>query len=160
MYGFNSQLYSNLSEAQEYPGGVVGVAVMVQIKGETPSNNQEHRHSGLGLAISKFAHVKYRGDTARVHQLSLASVMPNTGDYETYEGSTTFPGCWETTTWIVMNRPVYISRQEMDMFYQLRQGDRVMEKAPLGNNLSPRQPLNNRAIRTNINIKGNKARKY
>ena len=123
---------------------------MVQIKGESPRDDQRHRHSGLGLAISKLAHVKYRGDVARIHQLSLASLMPNTEDYVTYEGSTTFPGCWETTTWVVMNKPVYISRQEMEMFYQLRQGDKVIEKAPLGNNLRPRQPLNNRAVRTNI----------
>jgi len=39
----------------------------------------------------------------------------------------------------------------MEMFYQLRQGDSpAMEKAPLGNNLRPRQPVNNRAVRTNI----------
>ena len=30
--------------------------------------------------------VKYRGESARLHQLSLASVLPNTGDYITYEG--------------------------------------------------------------------------
>ena len=158
LYGFNSQLYSNLTQAQEYPGGVVGVVVMLQVKGETPSGDKAHRHSGLGLAISKLIHVKYRGDTARIHQLSLASIMPNTGDYITYEGSTTFPGCWETTTWVVMNKPVYISKQELEMFYQLRQGDKVMEKAPLGNNLRPRQPLNNRAVRTNIAVQAQKVR--
>jgi len=157
LYGFNSQLYSNLSEAQEFPGGVIGVAVMVQVKGESPSGDQAHRHSGLGLAISKLIHVKYRGDAARIHQLSLATIMPNTADYITYEGSTTFPGCWETTTWVVMNKPVYISKQELDMFYQLRQGDKIMEKAPLGNNLRPRQPLNNRAVRTNIALQAQKA---
>ena len=138
LYGINSQLYSYLTEAQEYPGGVVGVAVMVQIKGELPRDDQRHRHSGLGLEISKLAHVKYRGDVARIHQLCLASLMPNTEDYVTYEGSTTFPGCWETRTWVVMNKPVYVSRHEMDMFYQLRQGNKVMKKAPLGNNLRPR----------------------
>ena len=37
------------------------------------------------------------------------------------------------------------------MFYQLRQGDSpLMEKAPLGNNLRARQPVNNRGVRTNI----------
>ena len=24
--------------------------------------------------------------------------------------STTFPGCWETATWVVMNKPVYLSK--------------------------------------------------
>lgn len=150
LYGFNSELYSNLSVAREFPGGVVGVAVMIQVRGETPLTSHEHRNSGLGLVTSKLAQVKYLGESARLHQLSLASVMPNTADYVTYEGSTTFPGCWETTTWIVMNKPVYLSRQELDMFYQLRQGNKLMEKAPLGNNLRPRQSPNNRAFRTNI----------
>ena len=31
LYGYNSQLYNNLTEAQEMPGGVVGVAIMVQV---------------------------------------------------------------------------------------------------------------------------------
>ena len=85
--------------------------------------------------------VKYRGDSARVHQLSLASLLPNTGDYVTYEvrradrslmchvscvmchyqGSTTYPGCWETVTWLVMNKPLYLSKQEMELFHGLRQ---------------------------------------
>ena len=147
LYGYNSQLYNNLSQAQEEPGGVVGVAVMLQIRGDTPDKSS----SGLSRLVSRLGQVKYRGDTARLHQISLASLLPNTGDYVTYEGSTTYPGCWETVTWIVMNKPLYVSRQEMEMFYQLRQGDGpVMEKAPLGNNLRPRQPVNNRAVRTNI----------
>ena len=34
----------------------------------------------------------------------------------------------------------------------------MMEKAPLGNNLRPRQPLNNRAVRTNIALSRQKVR--
>ena len=152
LYGYNSQLYNNLSQAQEEPGGVVGVAVMLQVKGDIP--DPDNPATGLTRLVSRLSQVKYRGDTARIHQMSLASLLPNTGDYVTYEGSTTYPGCWETVTWIVMNKPVYLSRQEMEMFYQLRQGDSpAMEKAPLGNNLRPRQSVNNRAVRTNIALK-------
>jgi len=156
LYGFNSELYQNLSMARENPGGVVGVAIMVQVRGEAARMEHDHMHSGLGHIISKLPGIKHAGDTTRISQISLPKMMPNTGDYITYEGSTTFPGCWETTTWVVMNKPVYISKQELDMFYQLRQGDKVMEKAPLGNNLRPRQPLNNRAVRTNIALQGQK----
>ena len=119
------------------------------MRGDTPDPGETS--SGLHRLVSKLSQVKYRGDTARVHQMSLSSFLPNTGDYVTYEGSTTYPGCWETVTWVVMNKPLYLSRQEMEMFQSLRQGDSpVMEKAPLGDNLRPRQPLNNRAVRTNI----------
>ena len=180
IYGYNSQLYSNLTQAQEMPGGVVAVSVMLQVKGETP--DADVSSSGLHRIVSKLSQVdikwwlsrlhdrsmviyhvqvRYRGDYARIHQMSLSSIMPNTADYITYEGSTTYPGCWESVTWIVMNKPVYISKQEMEMFHMLRQGDSpMMEKAPLGNNLRPRQPVNSRAVRTNIALHKQKVWSY
>jgi hypothetical protein len=33
--------------------------------------------------------------------------------YMTYEGSMTQPGCQETVTWIVMNRPIYITMSQV-----------------------------------------------
>ena len=55
--------------------------------------------------------VIYRGQSHPVNNLNLAEILPDTDHYMTYEGSTTYPGCWETVTWIVMNKPIYISRQ-------------------------------------------------
>ena len=68
----------------------------------------------------------------------------------TYEGSTTYPGCWETVTWIVMNKPIYISRQEMYALKQLMQGDKINPKSPLAPNSRPIQESHNRSVRTNI----------
>ena len=66
---------------------MVGVAVMLQVRGETPDPGATP--SSLHRLVSKLSQVKFRGDTARLHQLSLASLLPNTGDYVTYEVSTT-----------------------------------------------------------------------
>jgi len=154
IYGFNSQLYTNLSVAKEYPGGVVALAILVHIK---DGFNKEK--SGLEDIISHLSGVIYRGGSTKVAALSLASILPRTDEYITYEGSTTFPGCWETTTWIVYNRPIYISKHDLDQFQRLKQGDRLQEKAPLGNNLRPQQPLNNRGLRTNIAIDSQKIEK-
>ena len=33
--------------------------------------------------------------------------------FMTYEGSMTQPGCQETVTWVVMNRPAYITRSQV-----------------------------------------------
>jgi carbonic anhydrase len=48
-----------------------------------------------------------------IRHLSLHSLLPETQHYMTYEGSTTHPGCWETTVWIILNKPIYITKQEV-----------------------------------------------
>ena len=75
----------------------------------------------------------------------------------TYEGSTTYPGCWETVTWIILNKPIYLSREEMFELRKLKQGTQKAPKAALSNNRRPLQMLNSRTIRTNVaftNTKG------
>jgi len=74
--------------------------------GDTPN-------SELRSLSSLFGQVIYRGQSADLRQLSLHALLPETDHYMTYEGSTTHPGCWETTSWIVFNKPIYISRQEV-----------------------------------------------
>ena len=86
--------------------------------------------------------------------LNLAEIMPDTEHYMTYEGSTTYPGCWETVTWIVMNKPIYISRQEMYALKQLMQGDKINPKSTLAPNSRPIQEGHNRSVRTNIYFPG------
>lgn len=53
------------------------------------------------------------GQSADLRHISLHALLPETDHYMTYEGSTTHPGCWETTSWIIFNKPIYITRQEV-----------------------------------------------
>lgn len=39
-------------------------------------------------------------------------VSESLAHYVTYEGSMTAPGCQETVTWIVLNKPLFITRQQ------------------------------------------------
>ncbi|XP_063366412.1 carbonic anhydrase-related protein 10-like [Cydia amplana] len=144
LYGFNKELYHNMSEAQHKSQGIVGISLMVQI-GE-PTNKE------LRLITSAFNRVNYRGSSVSIKHLPLSSLLPNTQQYLTYEGSTTHPGCWETAVWIIFNKPIYISKQEMYALRRLMQGSDVSPKAPLGNNARPTQPLHHRTVRTNINF--------
>ncbi|XP_026676286.1 carbonic anhydrase-related protein 10-like [Diaphorina citri] len=79
--------------------------------------------------------------------------MPETNSYMTYEGSTTHPGCWETTVWIIYNRPIYMTKQELYALRRLKQGSEEQPKAPLGNNVRPLQFIHSRTVRTNIDFK-------
>ncbi|XP_047121591.1 carbonic anhydrase-related protein 10-like [Schistocerca piceifrons] len=144
MYAFNAELYKNMSEAQHKSQGIVGVAIMMQIR-EPPTNE-------LRLISSNFQRVKFKGQMTPIKHLSLHHLLPDTDHYMTYEGSTTHPGCWETTVWIILNKPIYISRQEMYSLRLLMQGPQEEQKAPLGNNVRPPQHLHHRTVRTNIDF--------
>ncbi|KAL7031339.1 hypothetical protein ACKWTF_006966 [Chironomus riparius] len=144
LYGFNKELYHNMSEAQHKAQGIVGISLMVQI-GETLTNE-------LRMLTSTFNKVTYKGSSTQIRHLSLKSLLPNTEQYMTYEGSTTHPGCWESVVWVILNKPIYITKQELYALRRLMQGSEQTPKAPLGNNARPLQPLHHRTIRTNIDF--------
>lgn len=69
-----------------------------------------------------FMHINYAftsnfssGSSTQIRHLSLKSLLPNTEQYMTYEGSTTHPGCWESVVWVILNKPIYITKQEVRM---------------------------------------------
>ena len=92
IYGYNSDLYPNMSMARQSVRGVVAVSLMVQIKGEEARMDHDHMHSGLGAIVNKLGNIKFSGEVTNLDQFSLHSVLPSTGEYVTYEGSTTYPG--------------------------------------------------------------------
>ncbi|KAL8569321.1 hypothetical protein ACOMHN_024269 [Nucella lapillus] len=94
----------------------------------------------------------YKGDKSPIERLRLRRLLPPTDQYVTYEGSTTFPGCHETVTWIVYNRPVYIGKQQLSSLRNVRQDTRFNPVMLMGGNIRPVQPLHQRAVRTNINF--------
>ena len=53
------------------------------------------------------------GQTTQIMNFSLLKLLPETRGYITYEGSMTEPGCQETVTWIIMNRPIYVTPQQV-----------------------------------------------
>ncbi|XP_034251199.1 carbonic anhydrase-related protein 10-like isoform X2 [Thrips palmi] len=144
LYGFNAELYHNMSEAQHKSQGIVAISLMLQIRDKP---NPE-----LHVLTSSFGQVAYRGQSAPFRHLSVRALLPDTNHYMTYEGSTTHPGCWETTVWIILNKPIYITRQELYALRKLMQGSPETPKAPLGNNARPLQPLHHRTVRTNIDF--------
>ncbi|KAB0798908.1 hypothetical protein PPYR_06788 [Photinus pyralis] len=106
----------------------------------------------LRLITSSFDKVKFKGASTPIKHLSIRSLLPDTEQFMTYEGSTTHPGCWETTVWIILNKPIYITKHELYALRKLMQGSQEAPKAPLGNNARPLQPLHHRTVRTNINF--------
>ena len=48
-----------------------------------------------------------------IPSLSVKALVGEAASFITYEGSMTVPGCFETVTWIIINSPLTISRQDV-----------------------------------------------
>ena len=114
------------------------------------------------------------GEEVRISNLSLRGLLPDTSQYMTYDGSMTYPPCLESVTWIIPNRPLYMTQREVRtgndvtrlaihhevislLSLQLRQMHKVRVgryKPPMPANRSknrrPVKPRTHRTVRTNL----------
>ncbi|XP_066982732.1 carbonic anhydrase-related protein 10-like [Macrobrachium rosenbergii] len=146
LFGFNSQLYANFSQAIDKAYGIVGISLLVKI-GEASN-----------LALTQLTEgaekIKYFGSSHPIHRLSIHELLPDTSYYMTYEGSTTMPACHETVTWVITNKPIYITKKQLVTLREMTQGsqDAGPTPPPLSNNFRPPQKLHHRPVRTNIDF--------
>ncbi|ERL86776.1 hypothetical protein D910_04182, partial [Dendroctonus ponderosae] len=105
IFGFNSQLYTNFSEALHKAQGIVVVSLLLQL-GDL--SNPE-----LRILTDQLERIRHGGDEVEVKRLSVRGLLPDTDYYMTYDGSTTMPGCHETVTWLILNKPIYITKQQV-----------------------------------------------
>nr|XP_046918388.1 carbonic anhydrase-related protein 10-like [Dermatophagoides farinae] len=145
LIGYNSDLYENYEEASTKPNGLVGIAIF--LKQESKSS------AGIEILTSQLNHIVYRGQKTAIKSLSLRELLPDDQNYVTYDGSLTTPSCDEVVTWIVINKPLSITKEQLQSLRFLMQGSIDVPKAPLGNNFRPTQSINDRVIRTNIEFK-------
>ncbi|KAF2365060.1 Alpha carbonic anhydrase [Trinorchestia longiramus] len=97
-------LYRNFSEASDRANGVAAVAIFLK----------EGRQSNpfIGMVLDHLPNVHQRGNTGWVRGVALKTLFTSP-HYLTYEGSLTEPPCEETVTWVLLNRPAYISSQQV-----------------------------------------------
>ncbi|CAG0880033.1 unnamed protein product [Cyprideis torosa] len=105
IFGFNSYLYKNFSDALLRPQGIVGISIMLQIG--------DLSHPELRYITNQLDKIKYGGEQVTLRGISIRALLPDTDFFMTYEGSITMPACHETVTWIIMNKPIYITEQQM-----------------------------------------------
>uniref|UniRef100_A0A0N5BCN6 Alpha-carbonic anhydrase domain-containing protein n=1 Tax=Strongyloides papillosus TaxID=174720 RepID=A0A0N5BCN6_STREA len=145
MLAFNSDLYDNFTDALSKPRGILAISIIVDIGKQT---NPELRK--LSVASQS---IIYKGQYVRLRKLNPSELLPKTVNYVTYEGSLTFPGCYETVTWVVMNNPIYITREDFEIWNTILQTD---SKQPnpvyMSPNYRPLKPVNKRLLRTNIRL--------
>ncbi|XP_012279370.1 carbonic anhydrase-related protein 10 [Orussus abietinus] len=145
IFGFNSHLYNNFSDALHRAQGIVAVSLLLQ-----EGNLSNAR---LRTFTDQLEKITFHGDAVKIKHFTVYDLLPDTKHYMTYDGSTTMPACHETTTWIILNKPIYITKQQILALRHLMQGNSENSKGPLGDNFRPPQPLHHRSVRTNIDFK-------
>ncbi|KAH9514027.1 Carbonic anhydrase- protein 10, partial [Bulinus truncatus] len=143
IYAYNSDLYTNMTKAMSSPRGILCLAVLVKV-GRQPHEHFERLHRAVNDTL-------YKGKKLTIPYFNLRALLPDTKHYMTYEGSLTHPACHETVTWVIYNRPIYISKQQMTGLRRLKQDTMSNPVLLMAGNIRPLQPLNQRTIRTNIN---------
>ncbi|XP_066990047.1 carbonic anhydrase-related protein 10-like [Macrobrachium rosenbergii] len=145
IYGYNAQLFNNFTEAVNRANGVVALSVLLQVGLQG--------HAGLRPLTDAVQRVLWAGTASAVERVSVRALLPEESrHYITYDGSLTQPPCHETVTWVLLNRPVYITKQQLHGLRQVRQGSKNTPKAKMVNNFRPTQQLHHRPLRTNIDF--------
>uniref|UniRef100_A0A8C5QUX2 Carbonic anhydrase-related protein 10 n=1 Tax=Leptobrachium leishanense TaxID=445787 RepID=A0A8C5QUX2_9ANUR len=104
------------------------------------------------LSRDPITRITFKNDAYLLQGLNIEELYPETSSFITYDGSLTIPPCYETASWIIMNKPIYITRMQMHSLRLLSQNQPSQIFSSMSDNYRPVQTLNNRCIRTNINF--------
>ncbi|KAI4566059.1 hypothetical protein MJG53_014736 [Ovis ammon polii x Ovis aries] len=143
---YNHELYTNVTEAAKSPNGLVVVSIFIKVS--------DSSNSFLNRMLNRdtITRITYKNDAYLLQGLNIEELYPETSSFITYDGSMTIPPCYETANWIIMNKPVYITRMQMHSLRLLSQNQPSQIFLSMSDNFRPVQSLNNRCIRTNINF--------
>lgn len=124
LLAYNSLLYKSYSSASMKPNGLLGIAILVEVFNNTanqpmPVNQVKQTYPTptpnveLDLLLANLNEVKNRGSSTMIRNLNLTALLPETNYFVTYQGSLTVPGCHESVTWLVLNKPLYIKQSKV-----------------------------------------------
>ncbi|KAG9509161.1 putative carbonic anhydrase-like protein 1 [Fragariocoptes setiger] len=159
LFAYNSDLYRDYREATTKPSGLLAISVFVDTDKSTASNSSSSNKPptrGLSSLLDHIKHVRYRGTNVTINGLTIGDLLTGADGLITYEGSLTTPGCHESTTWIILNKPLYINQEQINELRSVSVDEAELSSGTLmANNLRPCQAINNRLVRTNIVFRGN-----
>ncbi|KAF4087608.1 hypothetical protein AMELA_G00072590 [Ameiurus melas] len=138
---YNSELYSNISEAKIQENGLAVLAVLIETGEET---NQAYAN-----ILNYLGHIRHAGQSVLIPAFDVRTLLPrDLSHYFRYSGSLTTPPCHQTVLWTIFVEKVKISHSQLlkleTVLYSSRPGS--ANPKPLQDNYRTTQPLNNRTV--------------
>ncbi|XP_053119548.1 carbonic anhydrase-related protein 11 isoform X2 [Hemicordylus capensis] len=144
---YNQELYPNISEASRNPNGLAVISIFANI-GPTPNPFLTRL-----LNRETITRISYKNDAYLLHDLNLEDLYPETFGFITYQGSMSTPPCYETVTWILIDRPINITSVQIHSLRLLSQNLPSQIFRSMSDNSRPIQPLLHRSLRSNRDLR-------
>ncbi|XP_053547005.1 carbonic anhydrase-related protein 10-like, partial [Bombina bombina] len=144
---YNQELYNNISEASRNPNGLAIISFFVNV---TDNSNPFLNRM---LNRETITRISYRNEAISLQDLSIEELYPETFGFLTYQGSMTIPPCYETVTWIIIDRPLNITSVQMHSLRLLSQNHQSQIFQSMSDNFRPVQPLFHRGLRGNLDFR-------
>ncbi|XP_060738069.1 carbonic anhydrase 4-like isoform X2 [Tachysurus vachellii] len=96
--------FADVEAASANQSGLLMLGVFIDI-----ASAENKAFKALSQAVSN---VKYPGDSISVTPPALSDLLPEDRKYYQYHGGQTVPPCRQTVTWIVFEKPIFISREQ------------------------------------------------
>ncbi|XP_060776770.1 carbonic anhydrase 14 [Neoarius graeffei] len=138
---YNSELYSNISEAKTQENGLAVLAVLIEAREET---NQAYAN-----ILNYLGRIRHAGQRVFIPAFDVRTLLPrDLSHYFRYSGSLTTPPCHQSVLWTVFVEKVKISHSQLlkleTVLYSSRPGSAIPK--PLQDNYRTTQPFNNRTV--------------
>lgn len=119
LLAYNSDLYKSYTEASTQPHGILFVAALMTLKPDDNSTQQAHNQAASSYLeaniLSRLHEINHKDHYALIDSLNLSALLPETGQFITYQGSLSKPGCHESAQWFLLNTPLYITRTNVSI---------------------------------------------
>lgn len=131
LIAYNNQLYKSFVEASTKPNGLLGISILVNVMQESNRQaqsqtanmlNNNNSNEQFAILVSQAAELKNRGSSRALEAFNLSALLPESNYFVTYEGSLSTPGCYESVTWLLLNKPLYMTQSNVS-----RKGERERE---------------------------------
>lgn len=148
---WNQTKYSSFAEAAGQPDGLAVLGVFLKVG---------KPHPEMDTIAKLLPFITHKGDRITIPKpLDPANLLPASKAYWTYLGSLTTPPCSESVTWILFKEPIEVSREQLELFREMRCYDareecpcddslhKTFEYGKVINNYRPPLELGNRELR-------------
>ncbi|KAK3540397.1 hypothetical protein QTP70_030410 [Hemibagrus guttatus] len=96
--------FTDVEEASAVTAGLLMMGVFIDI-----ASDENKAFKAIAHAVSN---VPYPGDSVSVTPPALSRLLPDNHKFYQYHGGQTTPPCLQTVTWIVFEKPIFISREQ------------------------------------------------